>query len=120
MDRWSVPERAGRGDARNAGRSDRGLWHGLRPTTPAVDGLVLSSPANLAALPAITIGGASAAVTFAGGAPRASTKSTSRFPPFPQDRRALWIFLSTPLLERASTAAALLINVHAGELKLFI
>ena len=39
---------------------------GFGPTSPAVDGLVLSSPANLAAAPAITIGGGTATVQFAG------------------------------------------------------
>ncbi|MCU1235424.1 MAG: hypothetical protein JWP63_3391 [Candidatus Solibacter sp.] len=39
---------------------------GFGPTNPAVDGLVVSSAANLAVAPAITIGGAPAVVQFAG------------------------------------------------------
>jgi uncharacterized protein (TIGR03118 family) len=39
---------------------------GFGPTNPAVDGLVVSSPANVVTLPVFTIGSAPATVTFAG------------------------------------------------------
>jgi uncharacterized protein (TIGR03118 family) len=43
------------------------LWGtGMGPTTPAVDGTVLTGPANLTTQPTVTIGSASATVTFAG------------------------------------------------------
>jgi len=54
---------------------------GFGPTTPAVDGLVLSFACNLAALPPSRLEAHPAAVTFAGGARGPRPKSTSRFPP---------------------------------------
>jgi uncharacterized protein (TIGR03437 family) len=87
---------------------------GFGPTSPAVDGLVLSSPANLAAAPAITIGGGTATVQFAGLSAAGLDQINLTIPALPAGSTGT---IDLPIIARAgasSTEPGLLITVQSG------
>jgi len=87
---------------------------GFGPTSPAVDGLVLSSPANLAAAPAITIGGGTATVQFAGLSAAGLDQINLTIPALPAGSTGT---IDLPIIARAgasSTQPGLLITVQSG------
>ena len=87
---------------------------GFGPTSPAVDGLVLSSPANLAAAPAITIGGGTATVQFAGLSAAGLDQLNVTVPALPAGSTGA---IDLPISAKAgasSTQPGLLVTVQSG------
>ena len=87
---------------------------GFGPTSPAVDGLVLSSPASLITMPVIAIGGVSASVSFAGRSAAGLDQINVTVPPVPAGSTGA---LDLPIHATAagsSSVTGLLINVQSG------
>jgi uncharacterized protein (TIGR03437 family) len=87
---------------------------GFGPTNPAVDGLVLSSAANLAATPVITIGGGTAAVQFAGLSAAGLDQINVTIPALPAGSAGT---IDLPISAKAgasSTQPGLLVTVQSG------
>ncbi|HXB72904.1 MAG TPA: TIGR03118 family protein [Candidatus Acidoferrales bacterium] len=87
---------------------------GFGPTNPAVDGLVLSSPANLAAAPAITIGGGTATVQFAGLSAPGLDQINVTVPALPPGSTGIVNVPIRATAGPASTPAGLLVAVQSG------
>jgi len=87
---------------------------GFGPTNPAVDGLVLPSAANLAAAPAITIGGGTVTIQFAGRSAAGLDQINVTVPAPPAGSTGA---LDLPISAKAggfSTQAGLTITVQSG------
>ncbi len=87
---------------------------GFGPTSPAVDGLVVSSPANLVTPPIITIGGAAATVKFAGRSAAGLDQINVTVPALPAGSTGA---VDVPIRATAggsTTAAGLLITVQSA------
>jgi uncharacterized protein (TIGR03437 family) len=87
---------------------------GFGPTSPAVDGLVVSSPANLIAAPEITIGGATATVKFAGLSAAGLDQINVTVPALPAGSTGI---VDVPIHATAgasSTPAGMFVTVQAG------
>jgi uncharacterized protein (TIGR03118 family) len=87
---------------------------GFGPTSPAVDGLVLSSAANLIARPVVTIGGASAVVNFAGRSAAGLDQINVTIPAVPAGSTGVVDLPIRATAGASSTAAGLFINVQSG------
>jgi uncharacterized protein (TIGR03437 family) len=98
----------------NAGWGDCGHGTGFGAANPAVDGLVLSSAANLAAAPAITIGGSAATVQFDGLIAAGLDQLNITIPALPAGSTGT---VDLPISAKAgssSTPAGLLVSVQSG------
>jgi len=87
---------------------------GFGPTSPAVDGLVVTAPANLATAPAVTIGTAAATVQFAGLSAAGLNQINVTVPPLPAGSHGV---VDVPIAARIGTAgtpAGLFISVQSG------
>jgi uncharacterized protein (TIGR03118 family) len=87
---------------------------GFGPTNPAVDGLVLSTAANLTAAPAITIGGGTATVQFAGLSAAGLDQMNMTVPVLPAGSTGT---IDLPISAKAggfSTQGGLMITVQSG------
>ena len=87
---------------------------GFGETTPAVDGLVASANASLGATPVITIGGASASVSFAGLSSAGLDQINVTVPPVPAGTTGAVDLPIHATAGAASTAAGLFVNVQSG------
>jgi uncharacterized protein (TIGR03118 family) len=87
---------------------------GFGETTPAVDGLVASSSATLTTTPVITIGGASAAVTFAGLNSAGLDQINVTVPAVPAASTGTVDLPIRATLGAASTATGLFLTVQSG------
>ncbi len=88
---------------------------GFGPTNPAVDGLVLSTAANLTAAPAITIGGGTATVQFAGLSAAGLDQMNVTVPVLPAGSTGT---IDLPISAKAgglSTQGGLMITVQSGK-----
>jgi uncharacterized protein (TIGR03437 family) len=87
---------------------------GFGPTNPAVDGLVVSSPTNLAANPVITIGSAAAIVKFAGRSAAGLDQINVTVPALPAGSTGTTDVPIRATAGAATTAAGVLITVQPG------
>jgi uncharacterized protein (TIGR03118 family) len=87
---------------------------GFGPTNPAVDGLVVSSPASLVANPVVTIGGAAATVQFAGRSAAGLDQINVTVPNLPAGSTGATDVAIRATAGAATTAAGLFITVQSG------
>jgi uncharacterized protein (TIGR03118 family) len=87
---------------------------GFGPTSPAVDGLVVTSSANLATLPAFSIGGGPATVQFAGLGGPGLDQINVTVPPLPAGSTGAVDLSITATVGTSSTQAGLMLTVQPG------
>jgi uncharacterized protein (TIGR03437 family) len=87
---------------------------GFGPTNPAVDGLLVSSPASLVANPVVTIGGAAATVQFAGRSAAGLDQINVTVPNLPAGSTGATDVAIRATAGAATTAAGLFITVQSG------
>ena len=87
---------------------------GFGATSPSVDGMVVSSPANLVTTPTIKIGGASLKVNFAGRSAAGLDQINVIVPPVPAGSTGIVDFPIQATSGTSSTAAGLFIAVQSG------
>jgi uncharacterized protein (TIGR03437 family) len=87
---------------------------GFGATNPVVDGMVVTSPANLAAAPTVSVGGASAVVTFSGLSSAGLDQINVKLPSFPAGSSGMVDIPVVGTTGAFNTQAGLFITMQSG------
>jgi uncharacterized protein (TIGR03437 family) len=87
---------------------------GFGATNPVVDGMVVTSPANLAAAPTVSVGGASAVVTFSGLSSAGLDQINVKLPSLPAGSNGVADIPVVGTTGASNTQAGLFITMQSG------